>query len=195
MVMELFDRYLIIVNIAGFLLFVLNMWLHAHTARGQIDVILTAIFLAGGSLGILSAILLLDRKAKKDNMMFRVFAVCVFVIQVIMLLMFKGHHADRITFAFWTFFGQHKVLTAYLGMINVIAFAVFALDKFKAIRDKRRIRIVTLLGLAFIGGSMGGLLAMYLFKHKTQKDYFTIGIPLMILMQIVVIFYVMNIGW
>lgn len=195
MVMELFDRYLIIVNIAGFLLFVLNMWLHAHTDRGQIDALLTVVFLAGGSLGILSAILLLDRKAKKDNMMFRVFAACVFVIQVIMLLMFKGHHADHITFAFWTFFGQYKVLTVYLGMINVIAFAVFAIDKFKAVRDKRRIRIVTLLGLAFIGGSMGGLLAMYLFKHKTQKDYFTIGIPLIILMQIVVIFYVMNIGW
>lgn len=195
MVMELFDRYLIIVNIAGFLLFVLNMWLHAHTDRGQIDALLTVVFLAGGSLGILSAILLLDRKAKKDNMMFRVFAVCVFVIQVIMFLLFKGHHADHITFAFWTFFGQYKVLTVYLGMINVIAFAVFAIDKFKAVRDKRRIRIVTLLGLAFIGGSMGGLLAMYLFKHKTQKDYFTIGIPLIILMQIVVIFYVMNIGW
>ena len=64
-----------------------------------------------------------------------------------------------------------------------------------AAEHRSRIRIVTLLGLAFVGGSLGSLLAVYLLRHKTKKDYFTIGIPLIIVMQIVVIFYVMNIGW
>lgn len=193
--MEIFDCYLMIINIIGFILSVLNMWLYSHTARGRIDALLTVIALAGGSFGILTAILLLDRKTTKGNMMFRVFTACVFVIQVIMLLMLKGYHADHITFAFWTFFHQHKILTVYLGIMNIITFAVFAMDKFHAVKGRRRIRIVTLLGLAFAGGSLGGLLAMYLCKHKTQKDYFTLGIPLIILMQTAVIFYMMNIGW
>ena len=71
----------------------------------------------------------------------------------------------------------------------------FAIDKFAAIEHRSRIRIVTLLGLSFLGGSFGGLLAMYLLRHKTKKDYFTIGIPLIIIMQIIVLFYIMNIPW
>lgn len=60
---------------------------------------------------------------------------------------------------------------------------------------RSRIRIVTLLGLSFASGSVGGLISMYLFRHKTQKDYFTVGMPLIIVTQIVVLFYVMNAGW
>lgn len=45
------------------------------------------------------------------------------------------------------------------------------------------------MGLAFVGGELGGLLAMKLFNHKTSKDYFTVGLPLMFIMHIVVLFY------
>ena len=82
-----------------------------------------------------------------------------------------------------------------MEIINFIAFVAYAVDKVNAAEHRSRIRIVTLLGLAFVGGSLGSLLAVYLLRHKTKKDYFTIGIPLIIVMQIVVIFYVMNIGW
>lgn len=82
----------------------------------------------------------------------------------------------------------------YLGIIKLITFVAFAIDKMKAVGHRSRIRIVTLLGLAFVGGSIGGLLAMYLLHHKTNKDYFTVGISLIILMQVVVVFYVLNIG-
>lgn len=74
----------------------------------------------------------------------------------------------------------------------MVTFAVFGLDKIAAIEKRSRIRIVTLLGLCFIGGSVGGLGAMYLFHHKTKKDYFTVGVPRIIVMQAVVIFYLMN---
>lgn len=195
MMMEMIDCYLIAVNVIGFLLFAVNMWLYAHTAKGQIDVILTAASMAGGSFGVLLAIFLFDRKAKKNHMMSRVFVVCIFVIQVIMLLFLKGHHADEMTFAFWTFFAHNKILTVYLCIVNVITFVVFAMDKLNAVKNRRRFRVVTLLGLAFAGGSLGGLLAMYIFRHKTQKNYFTIGIPLIIFMQMTVIFYMMNVGW
>ena len=193
--MGVFGYYLLIVNIVGFVLFAINTWLYSHTADGQVDAALTITSLLGGSAGILLAILLVDRKAKKGNMMSRVFIACIFVIQVILLLFLSGHRAEQITFAFWEFFNKHKILIAYLGIINFVTFAAFAVDKFNAIGHKSRIRIVTLLGLAFIGGSLGGLLAMYLFRHKTKKDYFTVGMPLIIIMQVVVIFYLMNAGW
>lgn len=194
--LEIFEYYLIGVNIIGFFLYLLNMFLYSHTANGQVDAILTIWSLIGGSAGILLAILLLDRKAVKDNMMSRVFIACVFVIQVIILLMVKGHHADHITLAFWEFFAKYKIiLLIYLAVINFIAFAAYAVDKVNAAEHRSRIRIVTLLGLAFVGGSIGSLLAMYLLRHKTKKDYFTVGVPLIMIMQVVVIFYAMNAGW
>ena len=138
------------------------------------------------------SILVFDRKAEKGNMMSRVFIACIFVIQIVILLMVKGFVAKNITFAFWSFFDQHKVLIMYLVVINFITLAAFAIDKIAAIEGRSRIRIVTLLGLAFIGGSLGGLIAMYLFRHKIRKDYFTVGIPMIMLMQVFVIFYFMN---
>lgn len=193
--MGTFEYYLLIVNGIGFLLYLINMWLYSHTAEGQVDKFLTILSLAGGSAGILLAILLFDRKAVKDNMMSRVFIACVFVIQVVILLMVKGHHADTITFAFWKFFTDYKILLIYFGIINFVAFVMFAIDKVNAAEHRSRIRIVTLLGVAFIGGSVGGLMAMYLLHHKTKKDYFTVGIPLIMIMQVVVAFYILNAGW
>lgn len=84
---------------------------------------------------------------------------------------------------------------AYLVIINFITFAAFAIDKIAAIERKSRIRIVTLLALAFFGGSIGGLIAMHLLRHKTRKDYFTVGIPLIMIMQVVLLLYAMNAKW
>ena len=72
---------------------------------------------------------------------------------------------------------------------------MFVIDKVNAAENRSRIRIVTLLGVAFIGGFVGGLMAMYLLHHKTKKDYFTVGIPLIMIMQVVVAFYILNTGW
>ena len=189
------EYYLIVVKVIGFVLFAVNTWLYSHTADGQIDVALTITSLLGGSAGILLSILVFDRKAEKGNMMSRVFIACIFVIQIVILLMVKGFVAKNITLAFWSFFDQHKVLIMYLVVINFITLVAFAIDKIAAIEGRSRIRIVTLLGLAFIGGSLGGLIAMYLFRHKIRKDYFTVGIPLIMLMQVFVIFYFMNMAW
>ena len=51
---------------------------------------------------------------------------------------------------------------------------------------------MTLLGLAFMGGSIGALIAMYVFHHKTKQDYFSVGVPLIMLMQAFVFFFLMN---
>ena len=118
------EYYLIVVNVIGFVLFAVNTWLYSHTADGQIDVALTITSLLGGSAGILLSILVFDRKAEKGNMMSRVFIACIFVIQIVILLMVKGFVAKNITLAFWSFFDQHKVLIMYLVVINFITLVV-----------------------------------------------------------------------
>ena len=187
-----FDYYLIAVNIIGFILYLINTWLYSHTAEGQIDTVLTITSLLGGSFGIILSILLFDRKAEKGNMMSRVFVSSVLVIQIILFLMIKGHIKSELTFAFWNFFESRRLLIVYLLIINIVTLILFAVDKIAAIEHRSRIRIVTLLGLAFIGGSVGALVAMYVFHHKTKQDYFSVGVPLIILMQMVVLFFLMN---
>ena len=167
------DYYLIGVNLVGFILYLVNTWMYSHTADKEIDMVLTIVSLLGASLGIVLAILLFDCKAQKGNMMSRVFVASVFVVQVIIVLIVKGFISNDITVAFWEFFNEHRIFLWYLIAINVVTLIVFALDKALAIKHKFRIRIVSLLGLAFIGGSVGAIIAMYVFRHKTKKDYFT----------------------
>lgn len=190
--MNTIEKYLIAINIIGFLMYFISFLLYKYTKTANIDVILTLLALAGGSLGIFAFIVLFDRKSVKDNMMSRVFLICVLIIQIIATLFIKGFHGEKINFAFWEFFGRNKILMIYLGIINIITFLAFAIDKINAVKGKRRIRIVTLLGLSFIGGSLGALLGMYTLRHKTKVNYFTVGIPLIMLVQVAVIFVVMN---
>ena len=186
------EYYLLVINAIGVLVYLINMLLYRHTVNGQIDVIVTIVSLLGGSAGMLLMILLFDRKAVKENMMSRLFIICIFIIQIIILLIYKGHHAEHFTLAFWKFFVERRILLIYLGIMNLVTFIVFAIDKANACAHRSRIRIVTLLGLSFAGGSVGGLIAIYLLHHKTQKDYFTVGMPMIIIMHVVVLFYVMN---
>lgn len=186
------ERYLLIINIVGFILFGINTLLYTYTEEGQIDAVLTIVALAGGSLGIIISMLLFSKKAVKENMMSRVFVFSVLVIQIVVFLWLKGIHGDKLNVAFWSFFAAHKVLIYYILAINIITYLVYAYDKWAAVEHRSRIRIVTLLLLAGAGGSIGALLAMYTRRHKTKKDYFTVGVPLIILAQVFVIFFAMN---
>ena len=191
--MKTFEKYLVIINIIGFLMYLINMCLYSHTKEGQVDKFLTILSLAGASPGILLAIVLFDKKAHKGTMMSRVFVISVFIIQIILFLMWKGYMNDNITLALWEPFLKHRILLIYFGIINFITFIVFAIDKVNAQEHRSRIKIVTLLGLSVIGGSIGALLAIYLLHHKTKKDYFTVGIPIIMIMQVIVLFYLLNV--
>ncbi len=184
------DYYLTAVNIAGFAISAINS--RSGRKNGRISSWVAISALLGGTPGILAAILVFDRKARKENMMERVFVSCLFVIQIILLFMLKGLHREDISLDFMEFFKNRRPFAIYLAAINIAAFASFGIDKFNAAAGRFRIRISFLLGLSFAGGAAGGLLAMYLFRHKTRKNYFTVGLPLMIVMQITVIFYLMN---
>ena len=191
---NIFDRYLLIINIIALVIYGIKVLVYKHQTRDWFEKLCMFIVLLGGSAGILLMIILFDRKAVKENMMSRVFTLCMLVIQAILLLIVKGYHGDQIHIDFWDYLMQHRILLIYLAVVNILTIIVFGVDKMNAKSNRQRVRIVTLLGLAFIGGSVGALIGMYGFHHKTKKAYFTVGVPWMLLMQVVVVFYVMNMG-
>lgn len=77
-----------------------------------------------------------------------------------------------------------KFFIIYLLAVNVIGFSAFGLDKYKAIHNKWRIRESTLMLFAILGGSPGCLAGMYLFHHKTRHRLFTVGIPLILALEL-----------
>ena len=78
----------------------------------------------------------------------------------------------------------HQVLTAYLVLVNAAALALMLVDKQKARRSGWRIPETTLIGVALIGGSIGAIAGMYLFRHKTRHLKFTLGLPLILAVQV-----------
>ena len=79
-----------------------------------------------------------------------------------------------------------KLLLVYLLIINAAAFALMLADKWKAKKNRWRIPEATLMGVAALGGSIGALAGMYLVRHKTQHPKFTLGIPLLLAIQMVI---------
>lgn len=78
-----------------------------------------------------------------------------------------------------------KYLLAYLVIINAVGFLLMLIDKQKARHGAWRIPEATLMGVAFIGGSIGSIAGMYIFRHKTRHPKFTVGIPIIIIGQII----------
>ena len=81
-----------------------------------------------------------------------------------------------------------KHLIFYLLIINTAGFALMAVDKQRARRRRWRIREATLFTVAALGGSFGSLLGMSLFRHKTKHMAFTVGIPLLFILHIILLF-------
>ena len=79
----------------------------------------------------------------------------------------------------------------YLIGINVLTFLLYGIDKWRAQRDRWRIPEDTLIWLAIVGGSIGALLGMYLFRHKTKRRKFTIGIPVILAVQLVLAYFLL----
>ena len=78
---------------------------------------------------------------------------------------------------------MNKLLIAYLLLINALGFGLMLLDKWKAKKNRWRIRESTLMLVAALGGSVGSLLGMYAVRHKTKHLKFTLGIPLILVVQ------------
>ncbi len=74
-------------------------------------------------------------------------------------------------------------LAVWLVAINVVTFAVYGIDKRRARRGAWRVPEKTLFLLPLLGGSLGALLGMRVFRHKTKHWYFVWGIPAILLVQ------------
>lgn len=84
-----------------------------------------------------------------------------------------------------------KLILLYLLIINAVGFLLMLVDKFKAKKNLWRIPEATLMLVAAIGGSVGSLIGMYLVRHKTKHPKFTLGIPLILAVQLVGLTWIM----
>ena len=76
------------------------------------------------------------------------------------------------------------VLALWLAVINVVTFAVYGADKRRARRGAWRVSEKTLFLLPLLGGSVGGILGMRVFHHKTKHWYFKYGMPAILVVQV-----------
>ena len=83
------------------------------------------------------------------------------------------------------------IIILYFAAVNVISFLMMGIDKRKAVKRAFRIPESTLFVLAIIGGSIGAIAGMHLFRHKTRHWYFLYGMPVILALQIILILAVL----
>ncbi|MGO1468382.1 MAG: DUF1294 domain-containing protein [Tissierella sp.] len=81
-------------------------------------------------------------------------------------------------------------LWIYFLIINMISFICFYMDKKRSRKNMWRISESFLIGISFIGGSLGSMIGMKMFHHKTRKKKFIFGIPILFLINILTLFYI-----
>lgn len=87
------------------------------------------------------------------------------------------------------------VLLLYFLIVNLTGFTLMWVDKRKAIRNAWRIPEARLFLCALLGGSLGSILGMYTFRHKTRHWYFVWGMPAILLLQIASALYLIHVVW
>lgn len=85
-----------------------------------------------------------------------------------------------------------KLLAYYIVFINLLGIILMFLDKRKAVKNRWRISENTLMFTALIGGSLGCLIGMYTFRHKTKHKKFTIGISVLLIVNILCIIMIIK---
>ena len=83
------------------------------------------------------------------------------------------------------------ILFVYLFLMNLIGFLSMLIDKRRARKNGWRIRERTLFLPAILGGSIGSLSGMYVFRHKTRHWYFVLGMPLILIFQVSLTFFLL----
>lgn len=80
-----------------------------------------------------------------------------------------------------------KYFTIYFIIINFVSFILMYIDKRRAIKKEWRISEHTLILISLLGGSIGSLIGMYTFRHKTKHLKFKVGIPIILVIQLFII--------
>ena len=84
-----------------------------------------------------------------------------------------------------------KYIFLYLLIINAAVFILMLSDKRRSKKNRWRISERTLLGSALLGGSIGVLLGMYAFRHKTRHLKFTLGVPAILIAQVFLVYWLL----
>lgn len=77
----------------------------------------------------------------------------------------------------------------YLIFINIMGLLSMYLDKYFSKNNMYRISEKSLFFIAILGGSIGGIIGMYQFRHKTKHKQFTIGLPIILFIQLIILMY------
>ena len=86
------------------------------------------------------------------------------------------------------YFGIKNIIL-YLLVVNIIGFLMMGIDKWKAKNNAWRIPENSLFSIAVLGGGIGAIIGMYTFRHKTQKLKFTVGMPAIVILEIILLIY------
>ena len=84
------------------------------------------------------------------------------------------------------------IVIIYLSLVNLSGFIMMGVDKRKAIKQVWRTPESSLFLIAIIGGSLGSIIGMYTFRHKTRKKKFKYGMPFILFLQLLLIFLLIN---
>ena len=84
-----------------------------------------------------------------------------------------------------------KEIVIYLLVVNAIGFLAMGIDKIKAKEGMWRTKEKTLFLIAVFGGSIGSIIGMYAFHHKTKHNSFVFGMPVIVIAQIVILVYLL----
>ena len=85
-----------------------------------------------------------------------------------------------------------RILVIYLLAVNLLAFILYGIDKKRARNREWRISERTLIGIAVIGGCIGAILGMHVFHHKTRHWYFRYGLPVILIIQVLLAWFLYN---
>jgi len=86
--------------------------------------------------------------------------------------------------------GNNTFIFIYAVFINIVSFMAMKIDKSKAKKHEYRISEKKLFLFVILGGSIGGIMGMYAFHHKTKHWYFRYGFPLILMLQVAAIMYI-----
>ena len=87
---------------------------------------------------------------------------------------------------------MEKILVIYLLPVNFLSFILYGIDKKRARKREWRISEKTLIGIAVSGGCVGAILGMHIFHHKTRHWYFRYGLPLILIIQVLLAWFLYN---
>lgn len=196
--MDGFLIYLIVINIVAFVLFTIDFFIACRDKDlddGLINGSLLCIpAVAGGAVGMVLALFIWTsflggKRINKENIAWWFISfVCLIIWGAICAWHWGLLQIDPSIQDFLTIWNvpRLRILGLYLAIINVVTFGAFCIDKIRAMEHHYRIREVVLLGLALLGGSLGGIIGSRLAHHKTDRSdkwYFVYGMPFFIILH------------